>query len=334
MTNLQDDWFCLGIGSPNAPDPLISCIFKTELVTRLKNARPDGLDLRIGPTIEYSKKPGKIVVVKSMKDPSVIRGDLYKSSTIHVGPGESPNSTSKPTPKGKQLPPKPITTGKLLRPGGPKGGAAKNRPTAARPIPQEPRLIPQPRAMPVGQPAAAAQPAAQHAIQPTIAPRPAARTTAAVAATHNRTASASRPPPPPPPAPAPAASSSPMAKAKFDFTGQSDKELAVTAGQIVELLRKEENGWWLVKYVGVEQQGWAPSAYLEEVVAPIKKAAPPPPPRPNGVGKAKPPAPPKRPGVGSTSDRHSAGSASMATSSGASSGESFAGGLAEAVSFD
>lgn len=330
MTNLRDDWFCLGVGSPNTPDPLISCVFKTELITRLKKANPAGFEIRIGPTIEYSKKPGKLAVIKSMKDPTVPRDDLYKSSTIHVGPGEPPNSTSKPTPKGKQLAAKPITTGKLLRPGGPSGGPAKNRPTAARPIPQEARL-PQPRA---------AQQTINHPVNHTVNhptapvhPTPIVRKPlASVAATHNRAGSSGSskgPPPPPPPPPAAAASSEPMAQAKFEFNGQSDKEMSVAFDEVVELLRKEENGWWLVKRVGAEEQGWAPSAYLKEII--VAKKAPPPPPRPNGVGKAKPPAPPKRPGVAGNPDRNSGGAG--AGSSGAStSGESFAGGLAEAVS--
>jgi myosin-1 len=99
------------------------------------------------------------------------------------------------------------------------------------------------------------------------------------------------------------------------------------------LIRKEGNGWWLVKKLETEEQGWAPSAYLEEIE--VKKSVPPPPPppasRPNGVvGKKKPPAPPKRPNVAakavgvSTPDRNSSGTST--------SGDSFAGGLAEAVS--
>jgi len=325
MTNLRDDWFCLGIGSPQAPDPLISCVFKTELVTHLNITLKAGIEIRIGPTIEYSKKPGKRVVVKSMKDPAVPRDDLYKSSTIHVGPGEPPNSTSKPTPKGKQQPAKPITTGKLLRPGGPKGGAGNSRPAAARPLPQEQRPVPQPRAVPQRTASVAGRPAP--AASQTPVRRPVAPAVTAAAASHARTPSAAsvRPPPPPPPPPveAPPPSADPMCKAKFDFAGSTSQELSVTAGDVVGLLRKEDNGWWLVKRLDTNVQGWAPSAYLEEVAPLPKKAAPPPPKRPN-----KPPAPPKRPGVAGTPDRNSAAGSSGASTS----GDSFAGGLAEAVS--
>ncbi|KAJ4335351.1 class II myosin, partial [Didymella glomerata] len=62
---------------------------------------------------------------------------MYKSGTVHTGQGESPSSVSKPTPKGKQVAAKPITKGKLLRPGGPGGGPSKlaSRPAQPRPVP-------------------------------------------------------------------------------------------------------------------------------------------------------------------------------------------------------
>ena len=50
-SNLKDDWFSLGIGSPQEPDPLLSCVFKTEFFTHLKMATPGQvLDLRIADT--------------------------------------------------------------------------------------------------------------------------------------------------------------------------------------------------------------------------------------------------------------------------------------------
>src|SRR4051794_4022003 len=89
-------------------------------------------------SIEYNKKPGKPAVVKVVKDPNVPRDDLYKSGTIHTNQGEPPNSVSKPTPRGKQVTARPITKGKLLRPGGPNGGPSKlaSRPAQSRAVPQ------------------------------------------------------------------------------------------------------------------------------------------------------------------------------------------------------
>ena len=49
-STLKDDWFAIGVGSPQEPDPLMNCIFKTEFFTQLKTATRGVLDLRIGNT--------------------------------------------------------------------------------------------------------------------------------------------------------------------------------------------------------------------------------------------------------------------------------------------
>ena len=52
--------------------------------------------------------------------------------------------------------------------------------------------------------------------------------------------------------------------------------MSLKKDDIVELVEKDNNGWWLVKKDGVE--AWAPNNYLE-LVPPKPKAAAPPPPR-------------------------------------------------------
>ena len=47
-TNLKDDWFALNVGSPQEPDPLVNCVFKTEFFTHLTNATRGTFDLQIG----------------------------------------------------------------------------------------------------------------------------------------------------------------------------------------------------------------------------------------------------------------------------------------------
>jgi myosin-1 len=47
-TNLKDDWFALNVGSPQEPDPLLNCVFKTEFFTHLTNAMRGTFDLQIG----------------------------------------------------------------------------------------------------------------------------------------------------------------------------------------------------------------------------------------------------------------------------------------------
>lgn len=46
-SNLKDDWFAIGAGSAQEPDPLVNCVFKTEFFTQLKHASRGSLDLRI-----------------------------------------------------------------------------------------------------------------------------------------------------------------------------------------------------------------------------------------------------------------------------------------------
>jgi myosin-1 len=53
MSSLRDDWVAFALGSSSEPDLFFSCVFKTELVTRLQ-VLLRGLDLRIGQT--YSSK--------------------------------------------------------------------------------------------------------------------------------------------------------------------------------------------------------------------------------------------------------------------------------------
>jgi myosin-1 len=228
-SNLKDDWFSLVIGAQE-PDPLINCVFKTEFFTHLTNVLRGSLTLKIAETIEYHKKPGKLATVKAVKDPAAGNVDSYKSSTIHTSAGEPPNSVSKPTPRPKPVAARPVTKGKLLRPGGPGGGPSKLSQAARRPVPAAqplPRSVPQPAAVP------------QAAAQPRIVPQPVA---AAAAHSRNESSSSMRAPPPPPPAAPPPASSKPSAKVKYDYTSDRANELSIIKGEIVEIVSREGNG--------------------------------------------------------------------------------------------
>jgi myosin-1 len=286
----RDDWFSLGIGSQQEPDPLLNCVLKTEMFTQMQRVMPGGFNLKIGEGIEYAKKPGKMQLVKVVKDaPNQI--DFYKSSTIHTQPGEPPNSMSRPTPKGKPVPPRPITRGKLIKPGGPGGRPsryAQNRTPQARPgaTAASSRPVPQPR---VTAAAAVASAFTDHIPSHTR---------------QQSNSSAARAAPPPPPT-APARPPKIMAKVLYDFAGQKENELSIRAGEVIEIVQKENNGWWLAKTSG--GQAWVPAAYVEEqappapppIVAP--RPPPPPPSAANGAGArggAKPLPPAKRPAAG------------------------------------
>ena len=171
-------------------------------------------------SFQYDKKPGKPASVQAIKDPNVPLGDVYKSGKIHTGPGEPPNSVSRPTPRGKQIAGRPITKGKLLRPGGPSGGPSKlaSRPAQTKPTTQRAdrvgTTIPQPKPMSEFN---------------------------GVGHTQNTPTSTTRVPPPPPP-PAPSTPKEPTYRALYDFQGQTVGELSVEKDDIIIVVRKESNG--------------------------------------------------------------------------------------------
>ncbi|KAK3336685.1 myosin-1 [Cercophora scortea] len=300
----RDDWFSLGVGSPQEPDPLLNCLLKTEMFTQMQRVMPGGFNLKIAESIEYAKKPGKMALVKVIKDAPTPH-DFYKSSTIHTQQGEPPNSISRPTPKGKPVPPRPITRGKLIRPGGPGGRPARNTTTSRTPQPRpsansssaatSSRPVPQPPRASQGRAGGGA--AAALASQIGVASH-----------TRQQSSSSVRAPPPPPPA-APAAKPKIMAKVLYDFAGQKENEMSITKGEVIEIVQKENNGmsspplfdfcppkyeqiltkstgWWLAQTS--QGQAWVPAAYVEEQVQapppPVVAPRPPPPPPLNGGG--------------------------------------------------
>jgi myosin I len=160
-----------------------------------------------------------VKTIKDAKLPQQPPGEvLYKSGTIHANEGESPNSVSKPTPRPRPVAGRPITKGKLLRPGGPGGGPTKlaSRPAAqSRPAGGSSRVVPKPQTGLNGSAQGMDGPAGMRA------------------------------PPPPPPASGPA-SQDPMCRAMWDFAGQSKGEMSIKKGETVIIVRKETNGRCLI----------------------------------------------------------------------------------------
>ncbi|KAL9101498.1 MAG: hypothetical protein Q9163_003246 [Psora crenata] len=334
---LKDDWFSLGVSSPQQPDPLINCVFKTEFFTHLKIAIPGGgLDLRISEAIMYNKKPGKPSTVKVVKDPSVQRDDFYKSGTIHTNQGEPASSSSRPTPKGKLRPVQPITHARTSRPGGPLGGTSKpaSRQMAVRPVLSQRNESESTPAQASSSARLSHQPAAS---QPEAVPQASVHKDVA---SHKRNDSSIRAPPPPPPA-APSTFRKGAYRVLYDYGSRSESEFSLQKDEIVQAVREADNGkfyqssfypkpsayicrkgWYLVQKSNQSTFAWAPSSYLKEEVT---RADPPPAPsavidratsqpssfsnadgingtipassKPAVKSKPPPPAPPKRPGV-------------------------------------
>ncbi|KAL1706191.1 P-loop containing nucleoside triphosphate hydrolase protein [Schizophyllum commune] len=271
MTNLRDDWMALNVNACEEGDPVISCWFKTEFITHLTQLTSGSVSINIGPSISYAKKKEKMAEIKAVKDETISRDDVYKSHAIHVKSGESPNSQSFPAAKRKAGVVRPITQGKLLKAGGPSKPTPSSRPKPkAQPLPGKSAVAPPP-----APPAPVAKQAP--AVTPKVAP-PSGGGSRLPPAPPRQAA----PPPPPPP---PAEPEVPMYRAKYNFDGQ-EGEMSLKKDDVVELVEKDDNGWWLVKKDGVE--GWAPHNYLE-LVPPSAPAAPPPPPsRPRPTSTAAP----------------------------------------------
>lgn len=322
MSNLRDDWVALSIQSPSEPDVFISCPFKTELVLMLTKLRR-GLDVRIGPTIQYFKKPGKLTTIKFQKDESVTKEDVYKSSTVRVSSGMPPNSVSDPTPKKKSsgnYQPKPRPQ---PRPAASQARRIPPAPPAAQPLPsghigaaQTPSGYGQPVQQQSSHSAAVAaansaynpynggqnqQPTQQQRtpVTPVTRPKPAQeqpqpRPTPVVKA-HKA------PPPPPPPAavqpPPPPQPAEPTYKALYNFSSSDSNQLSIKQGEIVLLVKQGSDGWCLAKRKDSSEEGWTPFTYLQEV----KTVAAPPPAPPATRPKKAAPAPPAKKSSAATS---------------------------------
>ncbi|KAI7847679.1 P-loop containing nucleoside triphosphate hydrolase protein [Circinella umbellata] len=250
-STLRDDWIVLHVDNSPEGDTILSCIFKTELMVHMAQQSGGRIGIQATPQIQYKKKGGKSVTMKFVKNEKIPRDDVYKSHVVNVPSGEPANSASMP------------------------------------PCPTKPRLT----STSTRKPAARKTPTTRSAPRPKPTP---ATTTPSTAGTANISANRPLPPiqnntrsvPPPPPPAAPATPAHPQFKAIYPFQSQEDGEIAFEKDDLLEIVEKDENGWWLARKDGKE--GWVPSNYLEEYVAPKPTPAPPPPP----ARRAAPPPPP------------------------------------------
>lgn len=143
LSSLRDDWAVLNVNGAEEADPVLHCYLKTELVTHLLQRTNGAVNVVISNSLEYCKRKDKKAHITFKKDETVNKDDLYKSSTVSVCTGEAANSVSKPAPKKKPGLVRPITSGKLLRAGGPSNANNKPKPRAI------PRPTPTPAKLPV-----------------------------------------------------------------------------------------------------------------------------------------------------------------------------------------
>lgn len=264
ISNLRDDWMVFSIDTmnPEEGDIVLECDFKTELITHLLQRSGGRIAVNIAPQFEFAKKKNKTGSIKFVKDDRA-KTETYKSHVVTVPSGEPANSPSWPVAERRAVAPRPITTGKLIRKGGPQktnASAGSRRPPAASNA--APRAVPA-----VNNQRASVQAPAAAATTPVKRQAPPPAPPAAVA----------HAPPPPP--------SKPMFKAIYNFESEDNGEVSFVKDDLMEILEKDENGWWLAKKDGKE--GWVPSNYLVEV--PVPRPAPV---APSLPAKRQPPPPP------------------------------------------
>ena len=277
MSSFADDWLAVNLQSSPRPDLFLNTMFKTELVTRLKKAN-SALQIEIGPTVSYARKPGKMRTIKfrsSSEAPA--EGDIYKSSTVTARQGLPGSTQSKPKPKGRSIISNAVAKYKLtLAATG--AGSVLQRQAHTQPARQG---MQQPVRRPaLQQTRPAQQPAIQQSVnrhesqrqpvqpsQPQIKGRP---------VVNKRSA------PPPPPPLQQQKPKWPTYKAAYDFPGSgSPSELPVTKDTVIYVLQDAGNGWSLGKTLDESKEGWVPTAYIVKCEPPKSKSRPAPPPPPS-----------------------------------------------------
>lgn len=317
LSTLQDNWVAISLHLPTqtTPDLFINLDFKTELIAHLKRINR-GLTVKIGPTVEYQKKAGKFHTVKFAHGTAPQYGDVYKSGTVTVGQGLSPNSKNPKRPRGKSSS---VDYSKYYNRGANRKTGAYSSPAAV--VRQAQHSVPQPTFQQQQQPAQyqppqptqtrPQEPAKTQRKMPPPAPvQPQMQTPVVqqpvqqqpvqqqpVQASRNAKPAPSRPvkkspapappakktaPPPPPPTLATVKPKHPTYKVLFDYDGSVSGSVPLVKDDIVYVVSINDK-WGLVKDIKETQEGWAPLDYMKEVDPPANlfggaKSAPPPPP--------------------------------------------------------
>ncbi|CAO3653052.1 unnamed protein product [Cunninghamella blakesleeana] len=291
-STLRDDWLVIHLNNSPEGDVLLNCIFKTELASHILQQSNGRILLNVEQNIQYKKKGGKATTLQFIKDETIKGDDTYKSHVVRVSSGEPASSESRgmiatksnfnnrpnTTPASRPLP------------------SSSNRPTPALPTSNRPTPAPLSSSIrPPGTTSPIRPPGISSSIRPPgissgirppgvssgIRPPPAPSAPSITPPINNATSQRRTAPPPPPPPPSnnspppPPPPSKPQYKAIYPFQSAEEGEITFQKGDILEILEKDENGWWLAKFKNKE--GWVPSNYLEEYKPPTSSRPPPPP---------------------------------------------------------
>lgn len=249
----RDDWLFLHTVSRDTSDLMVATIFKTELISLLNKP------VNVSATIQYAKKPGKKSLIKFVRDlPASVLFDVYKSASVHMGPGLPANSVREDVPKGKVH----VRT----RPQQPSANKPRASPTpAARNNTSIPQVLENHLAThgkPPSMPARVGPIGARQVVStPTQTGKPQSQAQPQ-SQTRSGFAQPSGPPPPPPPPPP---QEDPMAKALYAYPGSNPNEMPLSVGQIIFIDQDLGNGWTLARAQDGSRSGWVPTSYIEKI---------------------------------------------------------------------
>lgn len=270
LTSMQDDWIGIVLSNSTLPDPFINTYFKTELITHLKQLNPK-IQVQVGPTIQYQKKPRKFHAVKTqISDTAPKYGDVYKSSTIYVRRGHPGNSKSNKKPRSRtsfvattngvghigSTQTTPVANLSSRKPAPPVA------PKTKKPVPPAPPKHSKPISSTTKKSAPPPPGSSQKPNTPIPAAQPIGQSSFSSNSQNNVERKQNSPPPPPPPQ---ASNTDPKYQAAYDFVGTgSPSELPVKKGDVVYITRQEPSGWGLARSLDGTATGWVPVAYMVE----------------------------------------------------------------------
>ncbi|KAJ1978049.1 class II myosin [Dimargaris xerosporica] len=139
-STLMDDWLVVHlspeVSREDGGDILLSCPFKTELVTWMRKALHGRLAFEVMPQITYKKKGTKTQTIKFVKNEQFPKADMYKSHVVQIGSGEPAHSDIRPPCPRKASAVRPAAVSRPKAAAHPRP-AARPKP-AARPVPSAP----------------------------------------------------------------------------------------------------------------------------------------------------------------------------------------------------
>lgn len=294
LSTFADNWMAVSLkaATQQTPDIFLCCDFKTELMTHMKKINR-GIAIKIGPTVQYQKKPGKYHTVKFVL--GLLKNDTYKLGTVTGALGLPATARNPKRPRAKAA----NVDFSKYRNGFSSTAlaiAAQRAMSGSRPAHQAPAQVPAqvsprrkaaPPAPRLAQPATQATPQVtpqvtqpsqatqrpMHITQPVqLQPQPQPVQPQPVQPQAAKKAAPAPPPKkatpkkaaPPPPSSIAATPKHPMYKVVYDYDGLVPGSVPLVKDDVVYVVSINDK-WGLVNDLKETQLGWAPLDFMREL---------------------------------------------------------------------